>query len=101
MIAGELEWDERNGIIELNCTILYLDGKDQHLNISIDGLPEGSEIDYDSGGAGKSSSMGRTFNFTYNIPSIKLPYDNLKYIIKDEVTNRVVKEYPFRLIQKK
>lgn len=101
IIAGELEWDEWDDSIDLDCTILYLDGKDQHLNISIDGLPEGSEMYYDSKGAGKSSSMGRTFDIGYKIPSIKLPYDNLRIVIKDEVTNRVVKEYPFKIVNKK
>lgn len=101
MMAGELELYFFSGesYIDLECSILYLNGKDQHLILSIEGLPKGCEVDEDSKGAGKSSFMGRSFDINYRIPSsIELPYDNVKLVVKDEMTNQVVKEYPFRLI---
>lgn len=104
MIAGELEvyFFDNKSYISLECSILYLNGKDQHLILSIEGLPKGCEIDDDSKGASKSSSMGRSFDIAYIIPSsIELPYNNAKLVIKDEMTNQVVKEYPFRIVPEK
>lgn len=102
MMAGELEMDfsSGEGSINLECSILYMNGKDQHLNLSIEGLP-GGHFDESEDRTGKSSSMGRAIDAYYIFSEVELPYDNVKLIVKDEITNQVVKEYPFKLVSKK
>ena len=75
-------------------------GGDQHLNLSIEGLP-GGHFDESEDRTGKSSSMGRAIDAYYIFSEVELPYDNVKLIVKDEITNQVVKEYPFKLVSKK
>lgn len=102
MIAGELEMKfySGEGSIDLESSILYMNGKDQHLNLSVEGLPGGYIKDSENM-TGKSSSMGRSIGSYYGFPEVALPYENAKLIVKDEVTNQVVKEYPFRIVAKK
>ena len=102
MIAGELEMDfsSGKGSIDLECSILYMNGKDQHLNLSIEGLP-GGYFDEDEAGTSKSSPMGRYILEYYRFSEVELPYDNVKLVVKDETTDQVIKEYPFKLVSKK
>lgn len=102
MMAGELEIDfySGEGSINLECSILYMNGKDQHLNLSIEGLP-GGHFNESESRTGKSSSMGRAIDEYYIFPEVELPYDKAKLVVKDETANQVVKEYPFKLVPKK
>ena len=100
MMAGEVEvyvsdWDGQ-AEIDLRCTILYLNGKDQHLVLSVEGVPNGTFY-YDS--SGPTTPMGRLFEIRYHcFPSKEPPYDTAKLVVKDEITNQIVKEYPFRIV---
>lgn len=100
MMAGEVEvyirGDNGQAEINLRCTILYLNGKDQHLVLSVEGLPNGV-LGYDS--SSPTTPMGRLFEIRYYcFPSKEPPYDTAKLVVKDEITNQIVKEYPFRIV---
>lgn len=73
--------------INLEFTILYLDGKDQELSVSIDGLPA---LQDDNCKIGKSSCAGRMCYLNYD----NVPDGSYKLVIKDK-QNQVLKEYPF------
>ena len=83
ILSGSEVKDAYSSII-LEFTALYLDGKDQMLQVSIDGLtPENEKI-------GQSSCMGRMFYMYYD----NVLDGNYKLIVSDK-NNNVVKEYPF------
>ncbi|WP_418551358.1 hypothetical protein [Parabacteroides goldsteinii] len=98
MMAGEVTvsvWDDR-AEIDLRCTILYLNGKDQHLVLSVEGLPNGKLGDNRNS---LTTPMGRLFEIRYYCsPSKEPPYDTAKLVVKDEITNQIVKEYSFRIV---
>ncbi len=82
LFSGELIKGSND--ILLRFTLLYLDGVDQELTVSIDGLtPEENEI-------GKSSCVGRMFYLTYNNVS-----DGDYILVVRDKNNNMVKEYPF------
>ncbi|WP_455637655.1 hypothetical protein [Parabacteroides sp.] len=82
LFSGELTKNSKE--ILLRFTILYLDGIDQELTVSIDGLTaQNNEI-------GKSSCVGRMFYLVYE----NVPDGNYSLVIRDK-NNNVVKEYPF------
>ncbi|WP_298981156.1 hypothetical protein [uncultured Parabacteroides sp.] len=70
--------------INLECTILYLDGQDQELMISIDGLSD------DDAAIGRSSCAGRMFDYHYE----NVADGNYKLVVRNKSGN-VIKEYPF------
>ena len=75
--------------ILLRFTLLYLDGVDQELTVSIDGLsPQENEI-------GKSSCVGRMFYLTYENVSERKLHIGRRCIKK----NNVVKEYILLLLR--
>ena len=82
LFSGELMKNSND--ILLRFTLLYLDGVDQELTVSIDGLsPQENEI-------GKSSCVGRMFYLTYE----NVSDGNYTLAVRDK-KNNVVKEYPF------
>ncbi|MCL3850328.1 hypothetical protein M1P97_03360 [Parabacteroides sp. GYB001] len=82
LFSGELIKSSND--ILLRFTLLYLDGVDQELTVSIDGLtPEKNEV-------GKSSCVGRMFYLTYN----NVSDGNYILVVRDK-NNNMVKEYPF------
>ena len=82
LFSGELMKNSND--ILLRFTLLYLDGVDQELTVSIDGLsPQENEI-------GKSSCVGRMFYLTYE----NVSDGNYTLVVRDK-KNNVVKEYPF------
>lgn len=76
--------------INLEFTILYLDGQDQELMVSIDGLSD------DRPKISQSSCAGRMFDFYYK----DVPDGDYKLVVSDKNGN-VVKEYPFTYKAKK
>lgn len=103
IMAGEVEFslDEYESYgISIDCAILYLDGIDQHLTITIEGSPEGSYFGSAYTTISKSSFMGRKFELDYFVPKVDLPYDKTKLVIKNEETGEIVKEVPFKLVQR-
>ena len=76
-----------NDYIILECTILYLDGQDQELMISIDNLSD------DDATIGRSSCAGRMFYYHYK----NVADGNYKLVVRDKDGN-VIKEYPFTFI---
>ncbi len=83
ILSGTVVEDAYSSII-LEFIALYLDGKDQMLQVSIDGLtPENEKI-------GQSSCMGRMFYMYYD----NISDGNYKLIVSDK-NNNIVKEYPF------
>ena len=82
LFSGELIKSSND--ILLRFTLLYLNGVDQELTVSIDGLtPVENEI-------GKSSCVGRMFYLIYE----NVPDGNYTLVVRDK-NNNVVKEYPF------
>jgi len=82
LFSGELMKNSND--ILLRFTLLYLDGVDQELTVSIDGLsPQENEI-------GKSNCVGRMFYLTYE----NVSDGNYTLAVRDK-KNNVVKEYPF------
>ena len=82
LFSGELIKNSND--ILLRFTLLYLDGVDQNLTVSIDGLtPEGNEN-------GKSSCIGRMFYLTYD----NVSDGNYTLVVRDK-NNNIVKKYPF------
>lgn len=73
-----------NNYISLEFTILYLDGQDQELMVSIEGL-SGAELEF-----GQSSCAGRMFDLRYE----DVPDGDYKLVVSNKDGN-VVKEYPF------
>lgn len=98
LMSGEVEVCDPIEL-EFECAILYLDGKDQHLIVTIEGLPDGNSIGSHTT-IGKSSFMGRKFELDYSVPKVELPYDKTKLVIKNEETGEIVKEVPFKLVQR-
>ena len=102
MISGELDLNTGtmgadSTSIEIECTLYYLNKKNQHLNLRIDNLPEGCErhdrvSEYETQ---ESLSIGRYLEFTYRVPVGT--FDNLKFVVYNEQTNQIVEEYPFKL----
>lgn len=70
--------------ISLEFTIVYLDGQDQELMVSIDGLSD------DDPKIGQSSCAGRMFDLRYE----DVPDGDYKLVVSNKDGN-VVKEYPF------
>ena len=109
IFAGEMPYNvydymgERNQTtsIRIEGNLIYLDGQDQHLTVEIEGLPAGYKREdfYDDLHPQESCSFGRYINSNYtNIPIGSGNTYDLKMVIKNEETNQVVKEYPFKLI---
>ena len=93
---------EEYGFFSFFCSILYLDGNDQELNIEIEGLPAGSSFtdDKDYSGASVSTTQGRYFEMAYRIPVNAGTTHNVKLVVKDK-NNQTIKEYPFTLTLEK
>ena len=93
---------EEYGFFSFFCSILYLDGNNQELNIEIEGLPTGSSFtnDKDYSGASVSTMQGRYFEMAYRIPVSAGTTHNVKLVVKDK-DNQTIQEYPFTLILEK
>lgn len=92
ILAGSLDRDEYSsyGDIDMKFRILYLDGQDQELMVSLDGLQD-YKIE-----VGPSTCVGRI----YKLYCDNVPDGDYKLVVSDKNGN-VVKEYPFTYKAKK
>lgn len=92
ILAGSLNRDEYSsyGDIDMKFRILYLDGQDQELMVSLDGLQD-YKVE-----VGPSTCVGRI----YKLYCDNVPDGDYKLVVSDKNGN-VVKEYPFTYKAKK
>lgn len=103
VMSGELVTEiptgtDQLGGFNLDINLLYLDGKDQKLDIVLEGLPEGAKLGNKYGEESMPSTpIGRYIRTgAYDIP---LGEHNLKLVVKNEQKD-TVKEYPFKYTAK-